>query len=474
MKIRTLIYISLFLLIITLILFSIITYISFQNISLTNKKHARANSITKNVSEMRALTIEYILSPEDRVERQWEINYRSLSALIAVYPQSSDKEKALISEIQQSQKKLQTIFAKLTSIIEKNSEVVQTDPILLEAQERLVGEILTASQGMVTDSLKLSEETQKQTIVTQTTSNVLILIVNVLLVFVCFVMLLLFKRKILEPLSKLEKATYVISRGDLDYVVKVSGNDEIGSLGKSFNNMTAKLKNLDAMKTDFLKIAAHQLRTPLGVMRWNVEKLLGDKPVPPEKQQLLLNETHTRVLQLISLIGELLVVYQVDQGSKTKTLSEVNLKDNIQMNINKLANLAIEKKVKINSQLTSGKDLKIKTDPEKLDSILQHLITNAILYSKDTGGNVDIDVSENKKMIVINIHDNGIGIPSKEIPNIFSRFFRASNAILAQPNGNGLGLFLVKSYVEEMGGKITLASKENEGTTVTITLPKNI
>lgn len=474
MKIKTIIYLSLFVLAIALIIFTAVTYISYRDVTIASQKHAKANVIAKDVTEIRVFSFEYVLNPEERSRVQWEISYRDLSKTLADYPQNTPEENPLISDILKRQIKLQSIFSKLNTIIKENTSNTQSDPNLQEAQNRLVGEILTQSQGLVTDSLKLLDVTYKETVITQTMANSFVVLITVILFFICFAMFLLFRKRILSPLSRLEEATHIISQGNLDYVVKISGNDEIGSLAKSFNDMTAKLKNLDSMKSEFLKIAAHQLRTPLGIIRWNLESILGAKSLSHEKQKQILNETYNTLLKLISLIGELIVVYRIDQEKSSKPLYPVFVKENIIKNINKVKEVAKNKKIKITSKLKISDSLKIKINTEKLDTILQNVLSNSLLYSKNADGEINIEVIENKKTISIIIRDNGIGIPEKQMSNLFSRFFRAPNAMLKEPNGNGLGLYVVKSYVEEIGGKVVLSSKENEGTTVTITLPKNI
>jgi signal transduction histidine kinase len=470
MKIKTIIYLSLLLLSGSLLLFSAILIASSREQELASQNHARANAIIKNGSTLRALTFEYILSPDNRAKTQWNISYNNITKLLTSYPQTTSKEKELLTDIKDAHHKLQTIFTRLIALKEKNNTTDSVDVITSEIQNRLIAEVLTQSQVVVTNSLVLADITYKQTVTAQIHANLFVGSIIAILVFVFLTLFVVYKRKILMPLSQLEKATQIVSRGNLDYLVPIFGKDEMGSLAQSFNNMTAKLKDLDLMKSDFLRIAAHQLRTPLGTMRWEIEQLLRDtSQIPAIKPPL--QQIYDKILSMISLMSDLMAVYLIDQKNTKQNVSSVNIKETIQTNLENIAKIADEKKITLTSTITIPNSLQMKMDLEKWNTCLRHVLSNALLYNKATNGHIDVQVSNTKNTVKIVIKDTGIGIAKKDIPHMFSRFYRAPNAQLSQPNGNGLGLFVVKFYVEEMGGHIYLDSRENEGTTVTIELP---
>ena len=115
--------------------------------------------------------------------------------------------------------------------------------------------------------------------------------------------------------------------------------------------------------------------------------------------------------------------------------------------------------------------LKICADKEKLLLALQNLVDNAIKYTPN-GGRIEIRATEQKNdFLSISIRDSGVGVPKKDLPRLFSKFFRASNVMLMQTDGSGLGLFIVKSIIEKHGGKIEVSSEEGKGTEFTLTLP---
>ena len=110
-------------------------------------------------------------------------------------------------------------------------------------------------------------------------------------------------------------------------------------------------------------------------------------------------------------------------------------------------------------------------EPEKLSIAIKNVIENAVKYSKDEGGKVTVEVTSDRKKLYINVIDTGVGIPQKDLPKIFDRFYRGDNAYKGA-NGSGLGLSMVKKIIEEHNGDIRVTSKKGQGTTVKISIPR--
>ena len=245
-----------------------------------------------------------------------------------------------------------------------------------------------------------------------------------------------------------------------------------------------ELENLNDTKTEFVVLAAHQLRTPLTVIRWNIETLLVDileKGELNPLQRKSLDEIYTETKHMISLTSKFLSISRLQMGKYTIKLESTDPLLITKKVLLDLKNLAEEKKLII-KELYAKNVLAVYTDPDFIQIILENLISNAIKYS-NLGGNIEIEISLDKqkdipevyaikeKNIFIRVSDTGIGIPKQNQAGIFQGFSRAENAKKIDTTGFGFGLYMTKLIVEHSNGKIWFESEENKGTTFYILLP---
>ena len=215
-----------------------------------------------------------------------------------------------------------------------------------------------------------------------------------------------------------------------------------------------KLTQLDKMKSEIISIVAHQLRTPLSAIKWTL-KILLDKDVGD-----------------ITKGQEDLLTKGFESGKLKYNFVPVQFEELVQEMIGNLLTLATKKNVRLEFASSPSALPKIKIDPDKMRDVLQNLIDNAIKYTKD-GGVVTVSVTQEDDNLHFSVVDNGIGIPEEEQEKIFSRFFRAANAVHTETDGSGLGLFIALSVVKRHSGKIWFESRLNEGTTFHVLLPLN-
>lgn len=250
-----------------------------------------------------------------------------------------------------------------------------------------------------------------------------------------------------------------------DYKKNIAGGAVI------FHDIT-RLKELDRMKTDFVSVAAHQLRTPLGGVRWNLESMLeGDFGPIPEVIKSNLVQIHEAIMRTTLLINDLLNVSRIDQGEVKGQPEVIDVVALIKEMIEEAKVVAQQKKVIVNLELKDDKPFQLYIDPKHFRLIIENFLSNAITYNK-MNGLVTITLLRREGQIQIIIEDTGVGIPLKDQVKLFSKFFRAANAIATKTEGSGLGLFVAKSYVEMWGGKIGFVSEEGKGTIFTVTLPE--
>lgn len=231
------------------------------------------------------------------------------------------------------------------------------------------------------------------------------------------------------------------------------------------------IEEMDRVKTEFLSIAAHQLRTPLGSMRWSIEMLLsGDMGKVSGQFKEILMQIYQSTQRMIILVGDLLIVSRIDQSRVSDTPTKVNILAVIKDVAREVEFDTEKKSVVVDFQAKKGWVPEIVIDSQRFRDVIQNLLSNAVKYNRP-GGTVDIVVKNIGDFIQITIADNGIGIPQKDQGKLFTKFFRADNAIRSKTEGSGLGLYVVKSYVEAWGGKVRFESADGKGTKFYVTLP---
>lgn len=236
----------------------------------------------------------------------------------------------------------------------------------------------------------------------------------------------------------------------------------------ALNDIT-KERESEQVKTDFLLLASHQLRTPATTIKWYADYLLENKSLPlPDEVRKYLQEIYAANERMTDLIGTLLTVSHIEMGTLSPEFAPVSLSSIVEDLINELGPDIQKKKHTVTKEF--GTDEPVVTDARMMRIAIHNLLTNAIKYTSP-GGNVVVRISRSPFSSTVAVSDSGYGIPLEEQDRIFSKMFRAKNAKKVSTSGTGLGLYLTKSFVEKLGGTITFASTERKGTTFTITIP---
>lgn len=232
-------------------------------------------------------------------------------------------------------------------------------------------------------------------------------------------------------------------------------------------------KEIDQAKNEFISIASHQLRSPLGGMRWNMDLLLeGEMGKLPKDAKITIKHMHEMNQRMIGLVNDLLNVSRIDQGRTKQEPIFIDPLEHIKEAIEeaKLSNAATNTHVQFNLNIQIDPIPQIFVDPTRFREVIQNLLSNAVKYNT-MKGTIEIGIAKEEGKLVVSVKDSGIGIPEEEQDAIFSKFFRASNATHQYTEGSGLGLFVVKSYVEGWGGTIWFRSAKGKGTTFFFTIP---
>jgi len=231
-----------------------------------------------------------------------------------------------------------------------------------------------------------------------------------------------------------------------------------------------KLAEANRMKSEFISIVSHQLRSPLSNLRWALELLMSGRLGKIEEKQTeyfkILKENAARMRELIS---DLLIVSRIETATLPQKNEEFSLKDLTEKVLEGFEAFARASNVEI--KFEAEKDLPLVfADPSQIRQVLENLVDNAIRYIHGRG-KVEIKIKKRNKSLYFEIKDTGVGIPKEDRKYIFQKFFRSENVLKHQTQGSGLGLFIAKSIIERSGGRIGFRSEEEKGSTFWFSLP---
>ncbi len=231
-----------------------------------------------------------------------------------------------------------------------------------------------------------------------------------------------------------------------------------------------RLAQANRLKSEFVSIVSHQLRSPLSNMRWALEILMSGRMGKIEEKQLeyfsILRENSDRMRELVK---DLLTVSRIETARLSFKKERFSLEELIKELISSFNSFSKASNTEISFQ--AEKDLPmVLSDRSKIKLVIENLIDNAIRYTKGKG-KIEIKLKKKDGSLYFEIKDNGVGIPKEDQKYIFQKFFRSKNASRYQTEGSGLGLYIVKSILEKAKGKIGFRSQEGKGSTFWFTLP---
>lgn len=276
------------------------------------------------------------------------------------------------------------------------------------------------------------------------------------------------EKQILELNSKLEQKIEERTEELRQTVLELE--DEIIKRKEAENKIKESLKKereLNELKTKFLSLVSHEFKTPLSGILTSTT-LIGKytQTEQQEKRQKHLKTIKNKVKYLNNILDDFLSVERLETGKVNYKFSTFPL-SKVTNEVIYDANMLLKDGQKI-SYPQNIDDIVLDFDEKILELILTNLINNAIKYSPENT-TIDIEAFTKENVLTLKVKDQGIGIPEKEQKYIFKRYFRAENALLNQ--GTGIGLNIIQSHLENLGGNINFTSKENEGSTFTVTLP---
>jgi len=291
-------------------------------------------------------------------------------------------------------------------------------------------------------------------------------------------------RRITSPLSTIVHAARAMQRGDYDQPLPERGADEVAFLARSFGEMRrdleanmTRLRNLDQMKSNFISLAGHELKTPLTVITsFNEMILSGDMGRIPEPMLEATQSIQNRLSDLNRLVTNILEVTHFEQGLSVLRPRHVNLRQLLTDLVDARQQLLQERRVHLRTHFGAN-DLSVHADPDYLQRAFEQLLDNAIRFTPDEG-RVDVEAGSDGATLRIAIRDTGIGIPQEQQRWVFEKAWETtdlmhhtSGHLEFGTRGLGLGLPLARSIVRAHGGDIELVSRPGAGSVFTVILP---
>lgn len=232
----------------------------------------------------------------------------------------------------------------------------------------------------------------------------------------------------------------------------------------------AELRSQTQTKSDFISVLAHDLKTPMARIQAMAEVISYDSSKLTYEQKQALSQLEKSQVELTNFIDEMVQMSRLDGGSLSISLKAMDINQVISSVIKESHFYAVEKNIELAVELEPL--FSFKFDPNLLKQVIQNLVENALKYSH-SHSRVLISSEDKGQNIVVQITDEGMGISKKDLPFIFDRFYRAKEAKDFAGKSSGLGLYLAKAFTQLHQGRLEVSSKEGEGTTFTLTLPKN-
>ncbi|HEU4760275.1 MAG TPA: ATP-binding protein [Dehalococcoidia bacterium] len=283
---------------------------------------------------------------------------------------------------------------------------------------------------------------------------------------VALVLAILLARQITGPLRRLAGATADIAGGRLDRRIERPGNDEVGQLARAFNGMAEALQRQEQLRRSLMADIAHELRTPLSVLRGNLEAMQDGLLQPTPDQVVVL---HDQSLALSRLVEDLRTLSLASAGHLELRRQPADVGELARTAASELDALAREREINLSVQAPPGLP-SAAVDRDRLGQVLRNLLDNALRYTPP-GGRVDVEVKGQAKQVIVSVADTGSGIAPEDLPHVFDRFYRADGSRARATGGSGLGLAIVKQLIEAHGGHVWAESEAGRGSVFSFSLP---
>jgi signal transduction histidine kinase len=276
-------------------------------------------------------------------------------------------------------------------------------------------------------------------------------------------------RRIVAPVRALAAAAHRIAAGDLSQRISVASGDELGEMATAFNTMAAQLEQQHELRRRAMADIAHELRTPLSVLRIDLESIEDGLTEPTPQVVARLQD---EVALLNRLVEDLRMLSLAEAGELHMDIEPLDVGELVQSTLERVNGAAREKGVALSADLSQPLS-PVAGDRQRLTQVLLNLLSNALRHTP-AGGQILVRARQTGGEVQVSVLDNGEGIPPAELPHVFERFYRADRARSREAGGTGLGLTIARSLVQAHGGRMWAESPpqaEGQGSVFTFALP---
>ncbi len=274
--------------------------------------------------------------------------------------------------------------------------------------------------------------------------------------------------RLTKPLKLMSEASRAMAKGDFSKRIPVTTDDEIGELAASFNMMTNSLSRLEGMRKSFVADVSHELKTPMTTIGGFIDGIL-DGIIEPEKQKYYLNIVSDEVKRLSRLVQSMLSMAKLESDEFVLRPELFDLRELLCSVVISQEQRIVENKIQITGLEELG-SVSLKADRDLIYQAVYNLVDNAIKFT-DSGGEISFGLQTQNKKTILSLRNSGKGIPAKDLPYIFERFYKVDKSRSNVKNSTGLGLYIVKTIITAHRGQVNVTSKENEFTEFKIILP---
>ncbi len=307
----------------------------------------------------------------------------------------------------------------------------------------------------------------------------MVIAIIVILIFTAGFLTMWIYNGISTPLKKLKLATQNIKEGNLDFTMEAQGDDEISGLCRDFEQMRRRLKEsaeekvqYDRENKELISNISHDLKTPITAVKGYVEGIMDGVADTPEKMDKYIRTIYNKANDMDRLINELTFYSKIDTNRIPYTFNKINIKDYFDDCIEEVGLDLESKNIELSYFNYADADTIVIADAEQLKRVINNIISNSVKYMDKPKGYINIRVKDVGDFIQVEIEDNGKGIATKDLSNVFDRFYRTDASRNSSQGGSGIGLSIVKKIIEDHGGKIWVSSKLGAGTIMYFVLRK--
>ena len=296
-----------------------------------------------------------------------------------------------------------------------------------------------------------------------------IILASLWVMIASFVVIYFITEKIVAPIKQMTYATRNFAKGKFDVKTPVVGEDEIAELATAFNSMADSLAHYEYTRSSFLANVSHDLRTPMTSISGFIDGIL-EGAIPPEKQSYYLGIIGQEIKRLSRLVTSLLDISRMEAGNRKFEKTPFDICE-----MARIILLSFESKIdakRLDVDFDAPEDrLMVFSDKDAINQVLYNICDNAVKFSKD-GGKYKISIKEESSKVTVKVFNEGEGIPNEDLPYVFDRFYKSDKSRGLDKTGVGLGLYICRTIMDNLGENISVEGVHGEYCAFTIELTK--